>query len=79
MFFTEFGNGTQVRFPLSIIVCPEQDQVVEHVTDHLELTGKIIYLSDAGEKKDYYAIVEVGGIQTPLIVPVDQLELMPCE
>ena len=79
MFFTEIGAGTQVRFPLSTIVCPEKDLVVEQVTDRLEVTGKIVYLSDAGEKRDYYAIVEVGGIHTPLIVPVDQLELVPCE
>ena len=76
MLFTEFGSGTQVRFPLSRIVCPERDQVTDLFTDGLELTGKIVYLSDAGEKRDYYAIVEVGGVETPLIVPVDQLELM---
>jgi len=57
-------------------VCPERDQVTDLFTDGLELTGKIVYLSDAGEKRDYYAIVEVGGVETPLIVPVDQLELL---
>ena len=76
MYFTEFGTGTQVRFPLSRIVCPERDQVSEFFTDGLKLTGKIVYLSDAGERRDYYAIVEVGGVGTPLIVPVDQLELL---
>ena len=79
MYFTQVGAGSEVRFQLSRIVCPEKDQVVIGLSGHLELTGKIVYLSDAGEKRDYYAIVEVGGVQTPLIVPVDQLELVPCE
>lgn len=79
MCFTEVGAGSEVRFQLARIVCPEKEQVVTSLSDHLEVTGKIVYFSDAGEKRDYYAIVEVGGVQTPIIVPVDQLELVPCE
>ena len=71
--------GQEVRFQLSQVVCPEQDRLIEKITEGLEITGRIVYLSDGGEQKDYYAIVEVSGIATPLIIPVSHLELQLSE
>lgn len=73
MYYKELESGVPVRFQLSKTVCPEFCQILENMTDRLDVTGRVVYLSDAGEKKDFYAVVEVCGIETPLIVPVDQL------
>ena len=68
-------SGTQVRFKLSSVICPDRQQIVENITHHLNLTGKVVQLSDAGEKQDFYAIVYVDGITNPLIVPIGEIEI----
>ncbi len=73
MYFKDLESGSPVRFQLSKAACPAFSQILENVTDRLDVTGRVVYLSDAGEKKDFYAVIEVSGIETPLIVPVDQL------
>ena len=75
MYNEEIKPGSLVRFQLSGIVCPERQQVLEKITSRLNLTGKVVQLSDAGGRQDYYAIVQVGGIVSPLIVPVSRVEL----
>jgi len=75
MYSTEMKSGTQVRFKLSSVVCPDRQQIVENITNHLNLTGKVVQLSDAGEKQDFYAIVYVDGINNPLIVPTGEIEI----
>ena len=75
MYFKEINSGSSVRFKLSSVICPEQDQIKEKITGKLDLTGKVVQLSDAGDKQNYYAVIHVGGIMVPLIVPVDQIEL----
>ncbi|MCH9023419.1 MAG: hypothetical protein IID32_11755 [Planctomycetes bacterium] len=75
MYSAGLESGQEVRFQLSQVVCPEQDRLIEKITEGLEISGRIVYLSDGGDRKDYYAIVEVAGIATPLIIPVSQLEM----
>ncbi len=73
MYYKALESGSPVRFQLSKAVCPGFCQIVENLTDRLEVSGRVVYLSDSGEKKDFYAVVEVCGIETPLIIPVHQL------
>ena len=75
MYYKEIKSGSLVRFQLSNIVCPERPQVLEKITSHLNLTGKVVQLSDAGNQRDFYAIVQVSGIASPLIVPVSRVGL----
>ena len=75
MYSAGLESGQKVRFQLSQVVCPEHDRLVEKITEGLEITGRVVYLSDGDDEKDFYAIVEVSGIATPLIIPVSQLEL----
>jgi hypothetical protein len=74
MWFKEIGAGTLVRFDLASVVCPDQENIVEKITSRLGLTGKVVMLSDAGEKVNHYAVVRVSGIMSPVVVPVDSLE-----
>lgn len=73
MVYPMYGAGSQVRFSLENVVCPDLENILEKATSRLEVTGKVVMLSDAGKQERYYAVVEVGGIATPLIVPVDRL------
>jgi hypothetical protein len=73
MFFPELESGALVRFKLASVVCPDQKEIVEKVTEQVEFTGRVVLLSDGGEKRGHFAVVEVTGIATPLIVPVDQV------
>ena len=73
MFWPEVEPGSQVRFKLADVVCPELDQVIDKLTENLEVTGRVAFLSDSGNEKDRFAIVEVNGVMCPLIVPVDEI------
>ena len=67
-------SGTAVNFRLSDAQCPEADELLENITGRLEVTGRVLYLSDSGTKKQHYAVLEVDGIMSPVIVPVDQIK-----
>ena len=75
MYYPEIVSGAIVRFRLANVVCPDTEIILEKTTGYLEVTGRVVLLSDAGKEKNYYAVVEVNGIATPLIVPVNQVEL----
>jgi len=75
MYYPEIVSGALVRFRLANVVCPDSEIILEKTTGYLELTGRVVLLSDAGKEKNYYAVVEVNGIAAPLIVPVNQVEL----
>jgi len=74
MFFPEFATGNVINFSLESVVCPDFKEVVEKITRCLEISGRIIFLSDAGEKRDHFAVVQVDGVMSPLIVPVDSIK-----
>ena len=75
MYYPEIVSGALVRFKVANVVCPDFEIILEKTTGCLEMTGRVVLLSDAGKEKNYYAVVEVNGIATPLIVPVNQVEL----
>ncbi len=63
----------QCRFRLTDVLCPDHQQVLRQLTADLEVTGEIVFLSDRGQDPDRFAIIEVQGVLSPLIVPVDRL------
>ena len=73
MLWPEVGPGSQVRFKLANIVCPDIEQVIDKLIDSLQVTGRVVFLSDSGDDKDKFAIVEVDGIMCPLIIPVSEI------
>jgi len=75
MYYPEIVSGALVRFKVTNVVCPDAEIILGKTTGCLEVTGRVVLLSDAGKEKNYYAVVEVNGIATPLIVPVNQVEL----
>lgn len=69
-----FTPGQTVAFMLKDAVCPRFADSVQAIGPELTVTGEIVFFSDGGQQKHHFAIVEVGGIHTPLIVPVERLE-----
>jgi hypothetical protein len=67
--------GALVLFTLGDVVCPEMVPFFEHVGPRLMVQGQVVCLSDSGDKKDHFAIVDVDGIHVPLIVPTARIRL----
>ncbi len=67
--------GENVRFALGKVICPGLDELCEQIGSDLEIEGQVVFLSDYGKLRGYFAIVQVKGIYVPLIVPVENLQL----
>lgn len=67
-------SGGKVLFRLNEAVCPDLQQILTQMTSNLEVSGRVVFFSDYGEKKNHFAIVDVDGILSPLIVPVSRLQ-----
>ena len=66
-------RGEKYRLKLSDVVCPDRERLLQQITDGLNVTGEVVLLSDRGCEAGGFAIIEVEGILSPLIIPVDQL------
>jgi hypothetical protein len=66
-------RNRRVFFRIGDIYFPDSAQVLFdlHGADLLE--GKVADLSDNGPLKDAFAVIEVEGLDQPVIVPVDRL------
>ena len=52
MLFQRLTAGSVVRFMLKNVLCPDMEDVTEKLTGSLELTGRVILMSDEGQSKD---------------------------
>ena len=69
-------SGTRVSFRSEAVVCPGPDRISGPLAGTDELTGDVVLVSDYGEHKNYFAIISVDGIDTPLlIVPVQEITI----
>ena len=62
-----------VRFKICDVYHPDPAQVLSDLHGEDLLTGKVLDLSDSGMQKDAFAVVEVDGIEEPVIVPVERI------
>ncbi len=68
--------GESVRFAVGKVTCPGLDKLCEQISSDLEIEGQVVFLSDHGKIRGYFAIIQVKGIHVPLIVPVEDLQLV---
>ncbi len=68
-------NSSKV-FRLKDVFFPEGDEIISRATPDLKLRGRIIDFSDSGQRKKEFAIVQVEGIDAPLVVPVEKLKAL---
>jgi len=69
-------SGATVTFTLGDVVCPECRHLPNKTTPELEVCGRIVFLSDHGDQKNHFAVIDVRGILSPLIVPVSRLRMV---
>jgi|GEM_PF-1109237 len=62
-------TGQKVQFRLGDIHLPDIQEVLARMTEDTELQGQITLLSDAGDQKAAFAVIEVRGVLMPIIVP----------
>ncbi len=68
-------TGTIASFKVGDVLSPDTMRVLEQTGPELSVKGKVVFLSDSGDLKNHFAIMDVGGIHTPLVVPVDRLTI----
>ena len=64
-----------MKFRLGDIHLPEVAEVLARATEDVELEGSITLLSDHGEQRSAFAVIEVKGILMPLIVPTASIHV----
>lgn len=62
-----------VQFKICDVYHPDPVQVLRGLHGGDLLTGKVIDLSDCGMQKEAFAVVEVDGIEEPVIIPVERI------
>lgn len=68
-----FHSGDRVSFSLAGALCPDAREITRQLTPDVEVAGEIMFLSDHGKIENRFAIVSVGGLMTPVVVPVERL------
>jgi hypothetical protein len=66
-----------VQFKICDVYYPDPAQVLRDLHGGDLLTGKVVDLSDSGMQKEVFAVVEVDGIEEPVIVPVEHIFSAP--
>jgi hypothetical protein len=63
----------KVQFKIRDVYHPDPQKVLIDLHGDDLLTGKVIDLSDSGIQKDVFVVVEVEGVEEPLIVPIERI------
>jgi hypothetical protein len=70
-------RNQRVQFKICDVYHPDPAQVLSDLHGGDLLTGKVVDLSDSGMQKEVFAVVEVDGIEEPMIVPVERIFSAP--
>ena len=68
--------GQKVQFRLGDVHLPAVQEILSRMTLDTELRGSITLLSDHGDKKTAFVVVEVKGILMPIIVPAEAVKVL---
>jgi hypothetical protein len=63
----------QVHFRIRDVYIPDPQKLLMELHGDDLLQGKVIDLSDSGTEKAAFAVVEVEGIEQPVIIPADRI------
>ena len=61
-----------MEFRLGDIYLPDPSVILYELRRNERLRGKVIGMSDSGERQDAFVIVEVKDVQHRIVVPVDR-------
>ncbi len=68
-------SGQKISFKLGDVHMPQVGELIARMTGEVELHGEITLLSDSGQQRAAFAVVQVPGVMVPLIVPTACLNL----
>ncbi len=68
--------NSQVRFRLADVFNQTPHELLEAATQDLIIEGVVVAFSDSGDKRKAFAVVQVRGIEGPVIVPWNKLHLL---
>jgi hypothetical protein len=63
----------RVHFRICDIYHPDPAQVLRDLHGNDLLTGKVVDLSNGGMQEDAFVVIEVDGMEQPVIVPVERI------
>jgi hypothetical protein len=66
-------RNRRVHFKLRDIYHPDLTQVLMELHGDDVLTGTVVDMTDSGLQVGAYIVVEVEGLQEPVIVPAEQI------
>lgn len=67
--------GQKVQFRLGDVHLPAIQEILNRMSEDTELQGSVTLLSDHGDRKTAFVVVEVKGILMPIIVPAECVKL----
>lgn len=67
-----------VSFRIRDVYLPDPQQILLEIHGNDLVKGKVADLSDYGMQRDAFAVIEVEGLNQPVIVPVDRLLDVQC-
>jgi hypothetical protein len=70
-------KNQRVQFRICDVYHPDPAHVLTKLHGDDLLTGKVIDVSDSGIQKEVFAVVEVNGIEEPIVVPVKRIFSVP--
>ena len=62
-----------VQFRLGDIFMPDAATFIYNLHRNDLLRGRVIEMSDCGDKENAYVVVEVEGIQQRMVVPIERV------
>jgi hypothetical protein len=63
----------RVHFRICDVYHPDPTKVLVDLHGNDLLSGRVVDLSDSGLQRDVFVVVEVQGLEGPVIVPVERI------
>lgn len=62
-----------VHFRIRDVYMPDPEKVLRELYGDDLLQGRVVDLTDGGDRPRTFAVVEVEGLGDPLIIPIDRI------
>jgi hypothetical protein len=62
-----------VHFKIRDVYIPDPQKLLDKLYGNDLLQGRVVDLSDSGSHEGTFAVVEVEGIEQPVIVPIERI------
>lgn len=67
-------QGAWVNFAIRDITFPTPDVVLQALHGDEVVTGRVVDVSDSGATPNAFVVVEIAGLEQPVVVPVAHIQ-----